>query len=159
MCKLPGAQGATKIVKDLTACSKRVFWACLQVLETVLELLLTEEGQLDPAYCCLQPLEQRRQNVLHMLGAHLAHPSNAGLAAPLLARAARVGPPAVRLLRTLCARLFRGDKYLQQRRIARGAYAEVMLALTVCLHLKLPWTCCKGGCLCLSSRADLLQCP
>ena len=95
------------------------------MLETVLELLLTEHGQLDPAYCCLQPLEQRRQNVLYMLGHHLAHPSNAAITAPLLERAAKIGPPAVRLLRILCAGLFSGDKYLQQKRIARGAYAEV----------------------------------
>ena len=97
----------------------------LQVLETVLELMLTEHGQLDAAYCCLQPLEQRRQNVLYMLGHHLNHPANAAVTAPLLERAAKIGQPAVRLLRILCARLFCGDKYLQQRRIARGAYAEV----------------------------------
>ena len=96
-----------------------------QVLETVLELLLTEHGQLDAAYCCLQPLEARRQHVLHMLGAHLNHPSNAAVTAPLLERAAKIGAPALRLLRILCARLFAGDKYPQQRRIARGAYAEV----------------------------------
>lgn len=109
----------------------------LQVLETVLELLLTEHGQLDTAYCSLQPLEQRRQNVLYMLGHHLNHPANADVMAPLLARAAKMGPPAVRLLRILCARLFWGDKYLQQKRIARGAYAEVglpwMLAPPQCL--------------------------
>ena len=99
----------------------------LQVLETVLELLLSEHGQLDAAYCCLQPLEQRRQNVLYMLGHHLNHPANAAATAPLLERAADMGQPAVRLLRILCARLFCGDKYLQQKRIARGAYAEVRL--------------------------------
>ena len=104
--------------------------ACFaQVLVTVLELLLTEHGQLDTAYCCLQPLEQRRQNVLHMLGCHLNHPSNAAITAPLLECAAKIGAPAVRLLRVLCARLFNDDKYLQQRRIARGAYAEVRLAV------------------------------
>ena len=101
----------------------------MQVLGTVLELLLTEHGQLDTAYCCLQPLEQRRQNVLHMLGHHLNHPSNAAITAPLLECAAKIGAPAVRLLRVLCARLFNDDKYLQQRRIARGAYAEVRLAV------------------------------
>ena len=104
--------------------------ACFaQVLVTVLELLLTEHGQLDTAYCCLQPLEQRRQNVLHMLGHHLNHPSNAAITAPLLECAAKSGAPAVRLLRVLCAQLFNDDKYLQQRRIARGAYAEVRLAV------------------------------
>ena len=104
--------------------------ACIvQALVTVLELLLTEHGQLDAAYCCLQPLEQRRQNVLHMLGCHLNHPSNAAIAAPLLESAAKIGAPAVRLLRVLCARLFSDDKYLQQRRIARGAYAEVGLVV------------------------------
>ena len=104
--------------------------ACVvQVLGTVLELLLTEHGQLDTAYCCLQPLEQRLQNVLHMLGHHLNHPSNAAITAPLLESAAKIGAPAVRLLRVLCARLFNNDKYLQQRRIARGAYAEVRLAV------------------------------
>ena len=100
-----------------------------QVLETVLELLLSEHGQLDAAYCCLQPLEQRRQNVLYMLGHHLNHPANAAVTAPLLERAAKIGQPAVRLLRILCGRLFCGGKYLQQKRIARGAYAEVGLPL------------------------------
>ncbi len=112
----------------------------LQVLETVLELLLTEHGQLDAAYCCLQPLEQRRQNVLYMLGHHLNHPANAAVTAPLLERAAKIGPPAVRLLRILCARLFSGEKYLQQKRIARGAYAEVQASLHVGRTLVLPGT-------------------
>ena len=103
---------------------------------TVLELLLTEHGQLDTAYCCLQPLEQRRQNVLHMLGHHLNHSSNAAITAPLLECAAKIGTPAVRLLRVLCARLFNDDKYLQQRRIARGAYAEVR----PCCAISCSWT-------------------
>jgi len=120
---MPGNQ----LIYSALLCMHRLkkFAMTWQVLETVLELLLTEHGQLDPAYCCLQPLEQRRQNVLYMLGHHLAHPSNAAITAPLLERAAKIGPPAVRLLRILCARLFSGDKYLQQKRIARGAYAEV----------------------------------
>ena len=111
--------------------------ACfVQVLVTVLELLLTEHGQLDTAYCCLQPLEQRRQNVLHMLGCHLNHPSNAAITAPLLECAAKIGAPAVRLLRVLCARLFNDGKYLQQRRIARGAYAEVRDLLYDVMYLQ-----------------------
>ena len=115
------------VSKALHALSKS---ACsVQVLVTVLELLMTEHGQLDTAYCCLQPLEQRRQNVLHMLGYHLNHPSNAAITAPLLECAAKSGTPAVRLLRVLCARLFNDDRYVQQRRIARGAYAEVGLVV------------------------------
>ncbi len=123
-------------------------WVILQVLDTVLELLLSEHGQLDAAYCCLQPLEQRRQNVLYMLGHHLNHPANAAVTAPLLERAAKIGQPAVRLLRILCARLFSGEKYLQQKRIARGAYAEVWASLCMLSHLdELPRTSVPLTCL------------
>jgi hypothetical protein len=94
-------------------------------LELVLELMIDEQGQLDPLYCSSQPLERRQQNIPHILHHHLNHPSNASLTAPLLAAAQRIGPPAARMLRLLCASLFQGSLYTQRRRLARGAYAQV----------------------------------
>ena len=118
---------------DLTSISCRrpralkwpVWILFLQVLEVVLELLLNDAGQLDPLYSSHQPLERRQQNIPHLLHHHLNHPSNAALAAPLLASAARIGPAATRLLRLLCSSLFQPGLYSHRRRLARGAYAQV----------------------------------
>ncbi|KAK9811788.1 hypothetical protein WJX72_010021 [[Myrmecia] bisecta] len=97
----------------------------LLVLETVLEVVLTREGELDPVYCCQLPLERRMQNVLYLLQQHLNHAANAALIAPLLTRAVAIGPAAERLLRLLCRGLFQSHLYSARSRLARGAYAQV----------------------------------
>lgn len=86
---------------------------------------MDEHGQLDTLYCSAQPLERRQQNIPHILHHHLNHPSNAPIIAPLLAAATAIGPSAARMLRLLCASLFQGHLYMQRRRLARGAYAQV----------------------------------
>ena len=87
-------------------------------------LAVTPEGNLDPLYCSAAPLERHMQNILHLLFHHLNHPANSALVPQLLERATALGPAAVRLLRLLCRRLFRGDLYTDRIRLARGAYAQ-----------------------------------
>jgi hypothetical protein len=95
---------------------------CVQV---VLELLISESGQLSPLYCSQTPHELHRQNIPTLLHHHLNHPDNAWLLPRLLEVAHRQGPAAVLLLRLLAAPLFSRGLYTATQRIARGAFSTV----------------------------------
>lgn len=72
----------------------------MQVVQLILELLLTASGELDPHYS--STLDPSAQQPLSILQKHLSYGANAGLAGPLLQWAKASGPPAVRLLRLTC---------------------------------------------------------
>ena len=96
-----------------------------QVLEVVLDLLIMESGDLDTAYTCNLPLENRMQNSMHILHHHLSHAANAVLLPRIVAAAAAIGSSASLLLRILCRPLFPTQLYSTGTLIARGAYARV----------------------------------
>lgn len=72
----------------------------MQVVQLILELLLTAKGDLDPHYS--STVDPSAQQPLSILQKHLGWEANAGLAGPLLQWAKAWGPPAVRLLRLTC---------------------------------------------------------
>ncbi|DBB02952.1 TPA: hypothetical protein ACH3X1_013548 [Trebouxia sp. C0004] len=94
-----------------------------QMLQLVLELLLTSKGQLDPLYCNSQ--DPSAQQPVSVLQQHLSWAGNASMSGPLLHWAKTVGPPAIRLLRLTCRFLFDNIMYEDRQRIARGAFAQV----------------------------------
>lgn len=73
----------------------------MQMVQLLLELLLTGSGQLEPAY---QPCSHATQQLwpLAVLQRHLSHAENAHLATPLLRWARAHSPAAVLLLRLTC---------------------------------------------------------
>ena len=96
------------------------------MLETVLHLMLTEDGELDPCYFNILPDETGRVNVIHTLTHHLSHNANAALVGPLHARALAMGPAATRALRLMCRPLFNHDNlYSSRTRMARNPTTEV----------------------------------
>ena len=72
-----------------------------QVVQLLVELLLTGSGQLDAAYQPKGPAAQGLQP-LAVLQQHLSHASNAHLAGPLLKWARSTSPAALLLLRLTC---------------------------------------------------------
>lgn len=72
----------------------------MQVVQLILELLLTAEGALDPHYST--SLDSSAQQPLSILQKHLGYEANAGLTGALLQWAKASGVPAVRLLRLTC---------------------------------------------------------
>lgn len=76
----------------------------MQVVQLILELLLTASGELDPHYSTT--LDPSAQQPLSILQKHLGYDANAGLVGPLLQWAKAAGPSAVRLLRLTCRCLY-----------------------------------------------------
>ena len=74
--------------------------AAVQMVQLMLELLLTSSGELDPHYS--STLDPSAQQLLSILQQHLSNEANAGLAGALMQWAKASGPPAVRLLRLTC---------------------------------------------------------
>ncbi len=72
----------------------------MQMLELIVELLLTSKGQLDPLYCNSQ--DPSAQQPVSVLQQHLSWAGNASMSGPLLHWAKTIGPPAIRLLRLTC---------------------------------------------------------
>ncbi|KAL0052786.1 hypothetical protein WJX82_007726 [Trebouxia sp. C0006] len=94
-----------------------------QMLQLIVELLLTSKGQLDPLYCNSQ--DPSAQQPVSVLQQHLSWAGNASMSGPLLHWAKTIGPPAIRLLRLTCRFLFDKSMYEDKQRIARGAFAQV----------------------------------
>lgn len=86
----------------------------------LLDLLLTPEGELDPAYTDANPLVNRMQNTLHLLHYHLKHPENAAVIGPLVVAARKIGTPASCLLKLLCPCLFQSTLYGARSRLYRN---------------------------------------
>lgn len=99
----------------------------LQILVLVFTLILDARGQLDWAYCDQYPWYRKLQNIPFVLHHHLNHPDNRPILPRLLAQLHDLGPPALRLLRTLCSTFFRPAWYARRARISgvAGAYATV----------------------------------
>ena len=76
----------------------------MQMVQLILELLLTASGELDPHYS--STLDPSAQQPLSILQKHLSYVANIGLAGPLLQWAKASGPSAVRLLRLTCRCLY-----------------------------------------------------
>ena len=76
----------------------------MQIVQLILELLLTPSGELDPHYS--STLDPSAQQPLSILQKHLSYEANTGLAGPLLEWAKASNPPAVRLLRLTCRCLY-----------------------------------------------------
>ena len=72
----------------------------MQMLQLIVELLLTSNGQLDPLYCNSQ--DPSAQQPVSVLQQHLSWAGNASMSGPLLHWAKTIGPPAIRLLRLTC---------------------------------------------------------
>ena len=72
----------------------------MQMLQLIVELLLTSKGQLDPLYCNSQ--DPSAQQPVSVLQQHLRWAGNASMSGPLLHWAKTIGPPAIRLLRLTC---------------------------------------------------------
>ncbi|KAA6425220.1 MAG: dual specificity catalytic domain containing, partial [Trebouxia sp. A1-2] len=99
-----------------------------QMLQLIVELLLTSKGQLDPLYCSSQ--DPSAQQPVSVLQQHLSWAGNASMSGPLLHWAKAIGPPAIRLLRLTCRFLFDKSMYEDKQRIARGAFAQVFTCRT-----------------------------
>ena len=76
----------------------------MQVVQLIMELLLTAIGELDPHYS--SNLDPSAQQPLSILQQHLSCVTNAGLTGPLLQWAKASGPPVLRLLRLTCRCLY-----------------------------------------------------
>lgn len=70
-------------------------------------------------------LQNFRQNVTFLLRKHLNHTHNSWIIAQLTSSAAMLGKGAERLLRLSCDALFRPERYVSSKLVARGAYAQV----------------------------------
>ena len=103
------------------------FHICM--VETLLGLLLTRDGDLEKYVYEPYPLEHKMPNFFFLLSLHLNHPSNQAVAVGLIQKIQkRDGPQwnAMRqLLRLLVDGLFFGNVYRATTKIARGAYADV----------------------------------
>ena len=103
------------------------FHICM--VETLLGLLLTRDGDLEKYVYELYPLEHKMPNFFFLLSQHLNHPSNQAVAVGLIQKIQkREGPlwnAMQQLLRLVVDGLFFGNAYRATTKIARGAYADV----------------------------------
>ncbi len=79
--------------------SKRI--CGLQMVQLALELLVSESGEVDQAYCATDLSDEQNVSVLQK---HLSSAFNADLAGPLSDWAHKAGEPTARLLRLACRR-------------------------------------------------------
>ncbi|GAQ90638.1 hypothetical protein KFL_006660010, partial [Klebsormidium nitens] len=98
------------------------------VLELILCMMTSAEGDLEPLYSDNLPTANRRLNAPFFLFHHLNHPANAQALQTLCARARALGAPAERILRLTCQRLFTPGAFPTEgrQRIAEGASAHVV---------------------------------
>ena len=103
------------------------FHICM--VETLLGLLLTRDGDLEKYVYELYPLEHKMPNFFFLLSQHLNHPSNQAVTVGLIQKIQkREGPlwnAMQQLLRLVVDGLFFGNAYRATTKIARGAYADV----------------------------------
>ena len=141
----------------------------MQVLQLIFALMLTEGGQLDPAYIDQLPWQRKMLNIPHILHHHFNHQDTRLLLPRLLPLLHSMGPSAMRLLRVLCGTFFRPDWYGGSRSwIGKGAYAQVCSRLSPLHFLPIPscYTLCStptgvaavGGAVATSSGQDPHMC-
>ena len=103
------------------------FHICM--VEALLGLLLTRDGDLEKYVYELYPLEHKMPNFFFLLSQHLNHPSNQAVTVGLIQKIQkREGPlwnAMQQLLRLVVDGLFFGNAYRATTKIARGAYADV----------------------------------
>ena len=103
------------------------FHICM--VETLLGLLLTRDGDLEKYVCELYPLEHKMPNFFFLLALHLNHLSNQAVLVGLIQKIQQKQGPLwnamQQLLRLLIDGPFFGNAYSATTKIARGAYADV----------------------------------
>lgn len=71
----------------------------LQMVQLALELLVSESGEMDQAYCATDLSDEQNVSIVQK---HLSSAFNADLAGPLSDWAHKAGEPTARLLRLAC---------------------------------------------------------
>ena len=103
------------------------FHICM--VETLLGLLLTRDGDLEKYVYELYPLEHKMPNFFFLLALHLNHISNQAVSVGLIQKIQQKEGPLwnamQQLLRLLIDGPFFGNAYSATTKIARGAYADV----------------------------------
>ncbi|DBA77935.1 TPA: hypothetical protein ACH3X2_008356 [Trebouxia sp. C0005] len=94
----------------------------LLMVQLALELLVSESGEMDQAYCATDLSDEQNVSIVQK---HLSSAFNADLAGPLSDWAHKAGEPTARLLRLACRFLFDANIYQDRHHIAGGAFSQV----------------------------------